>query len=63
MHPQRWILIVALSLAGAYLWLGGAFVGVTSRDVGAQAGDTLVAPPNAPGVSIATFASGCFWCT
>jgi len=28
-HPQRWILIVALALAGAYLWLTGAFVGLT----------------------------------
>jgi len=62
-HPQRWILIVALALAGAYLWLTGAFVGLTPRELAAQASDTLVTPPSKPGLAVATFASGCFWCT
>jgi len=60
-HPQRWILIVALSLAGSYVWLSGGFVAITS--IMAQQGGTAVQPPTDPGLAVATFASGCFWCT
>jgi peptide-methionine (S)-S-oxide reductase len=60
-HPQRWILFVALAVAVAYFWLAGGFVGVTSMRA-EQAGGTLQPPPQ-PGLAVATFASGCFWCT
>jgi len=30
MHPQRWILIAALAIAGGYVWLSGGFVGVVA---------------------------------
>ena len=60
MHPQRWILVTALALAAGYVWLIGGFVGITSMQ--AQGG-TVVQPPPKPGLAVATFASGCFWCT
>jgi peptide-methionine (S)-S-oxide reductase len=58
---QRWVLIAALSLAAGYVWLSGGFVGVTEMQ--AEQGDTLVRLPETPGLAVATFASGCFWCT
>lgn len=58
MHPQRWILMVALLLAGGYAWLSGAFVGIGPHAEAAQ-----TAAPQKPGTAVATFASGCFWCT
>ena len=61
MHPQRWLLMVALALATGYVWLSGSFVGMTSME--ARQGGTLVQPPEKPGLAVATFASGCFWCT
>ena len=60
MHPQRWLLITALVLATGYVWLSGSFVGMTSMD--AQGG-TAVQGPEKPGLAVATFAAGCFWCT
>ena len=60
MHPQRWILVTVIALAVGYLWLGGGFVGVTSIQAGQS---TLVNTPLKPGLAVATFASGCFWCT
>ena len=60
MHPQRWVLIAALALATGYLWLGGAFVGITAIEAGQS---TLVTQTPKPGTAVATFASGCFWCT
>jgi len=60
-HPQRWILVVALGLASGYVWLAGGFVGVGS--INAKQGGTAVQPPQKPGLAVATFASGCFWCT
>ena len=60
MRTHRWILIVALALAGGYSWLSGAFVGLgasPAEQVGAGA------PSVKPGLAVATFASGCFWCT
>ena len=61
MHPQRWLLMIALALATGYVWLSGGFVGMTSIE--ARQGGTLVQPPEKPGLAVATFASGCFWCT
>jgi len=61
MHPQRWLFLTALALATGYVWLSGGFVGITSMH--AQQGGTAVQPPEKPGLAVATFASGCFWCT
>lgn len=61
MHPQRWLLITALALAMGYVWLSGGFVGMASMH--AQQGGTVVQAPQKPGLAVATFASGCFWCT
>jgi peptide-methionine (S)-S-oxide reductase len=61
MHPQRWILIVALLIATGYVWLSGGFIGVVPMS--AQQDGTLVHAPDKPGLAVATFASGCFWCT
>jgi peptide-methionine (S)-S-oxide reductase len=61
MHPQRWLLIAALVLATGYVWLSGGFVGMTSMY--AQQGGTEVQGPEKPGLAVATFAAGCFWCT
>lgn len=61
MHPQRWLLVTALALATGYVWLSGGFVGITSMQ--AQQGGTAVPAPQKPGLAVATFASGCFWCT
>ena len=58
MHAQRWILVLALVLAGGYTWLSGAFVGVGSSS---QQGGTTA--PARKGQAVATFAGGCFWCT
>ena len=60
MRTHRWILIVALTLAGGYSWLSGAFVGLGASPV-RQVG--TAAAPVKPGLVVATFASGCFWCT
>src|SRR5688500_17466401 len=60
MHPQRWVLVAALALGTGYVWLGGGFVGITSIEAGQS---TLVTPTLKPGLAVATFASGCFWCT
>jgi methionine-S-sulfoxide reductase len=58
MHPQRWVLVAALALAGGYVWLSGGFVGLTSVEARQS---TLMQPPQ--NGLVATFASGCFWCT
>ncbi len=58
-HPQRWLLITALVLATGYAWLSGGFAGIAS----AQQGGTAVQAPQDPGLAMATFAAGCFWCT
>ena len=60
MHPQRWILVVALTLATGYVWLGGGFVGLTPVEARQS---VLQQPQLKPGQAVATFASGCFWCT
>jgi peptide-methionine (S)-S-oxide reductase len=60
MHPQRWVLVAALALATGYVWLSGGVVGLATLEAGQS---TLVTPPQKPGLAVATFASGCFWCT
>lgn len=62
MHPQRWILIVALVIACAYVWLRGGFVGVLEMNA-APNELSAAAQVERQGQAIATFASGCFWCT
>ena len=61
MHPQRWILVSALALATGYVWLSGGLVGIMSTHA-QQTGATAHTRPR-PGLAIATFAAGCFWCT
>jgi peptide-methionine (S)-S-oxide reductase len=60
MHPQRWVLVAALALATGYVWLSGGFVGLTTIEARQS---TLLEPQLKPGQAVATFASGCFWCT
>jgi peptide-methionine (S)-S-oxide reductase len=63
MYRQRWILIVGVLLATAFVWLRGGFVGAASAFAQQPRNGTLVTPPTQPGLAVATFASGCFWCT
>jgi peptide-methionine (S)-S-oxide reductase len=60
MHPQRWVLVAALALATGYVWLSGGFAGIATIEAGQS---TLLQPELKPGLAVATFASGCFWCT
>jgi peptide-methionine (S)-S-oxide reductase len=60
MHPQRWVLVAALALATGYVWLSGGLVGIATIEAGQS---TLLQPELKPGQALATFASGCFWCT
>ena len=62
MHPQRWILIAALVLAAGYVWLRGGFVGVLDN-AAPTAAIAAMAQAEQQGQAVATFASGCFWCT
>lgn len=48
-------------MATGYVWLSGGFVGITSMQ--AQQGGAAVPAPQKPGLAVATFAAGCFWCT
>ena len=62
MHTQRWILLAAVVMAIAYAWLRGGFVGM--MDTGARTPAAApVSQAEGQGQSVATFASGCFWCT
>ena len=61
MHPQRWILVSALALATGYVWLSGGLVGIMSTH--AQQAETAAQARPRPGLAVATFAAGCFWCT
>jgi len=60
MHRQRWVLVAALALATGYVWLSGGFVGLITVEARQS---TLLKPQLTPGQAVATFASGCFWCT
>jgi peptide-methionine (S)-S-oxide reductase len=63
MHPQRWILVAALLVAVGYVWLRGGFVGILEIGAAPTAAVAAVADLEQQGQAIATFASGCFWCT
>ncbi len=63
MHPQRWILVTALTMAAAYVWLSGGFVGITHINAAPTAVAAPVSQVEQQGRAVATFASGCFWCT
>jgi peptide-methionine (S)-S-oxide reductase len=63
MHPQRWILLAALVLATGYVWLRGGFIGILEINAAPTAAIAAVAQAEPPGQAVATFASGCFWCT
>ena len=60
MHLQRVILIVPVVLALGFIWLRGGFVGVIDPGPAPALGDAV---PASGERAIATFASGCFWCT
>ena len=63
MHRQRWILLAALVIALAYVWLRGGFVGVLDTSAARVPDVAPVSQVQGQGQSVATFASGCFWCT
>jgi peptide-methionine (S)-S-oxide reductase len=72
MTTQRWILVVGVVFAVAFVWLRGGFVGLGSsgerRSAPTAAQESPSAANGAParaegGLARATFASGCFWCT
>ncbi|HEY5619107.1 MAG TPA: peptide-methionine (S)-S-oxide reductase MsrA [Vicinamibacterales bacterium] len=63
MHPQRWILLAALVIAVAYVWLRGGFVGITEMNAAPAQAVAPVSQVEGQGQAVATFASGCFWCT
>ena len=64
MHPQRWILIVALALATGYVWLIGGFIGLADvrSDAATRETESLDVIQQ-KGFQVATFAGGCFWST
>jgi peptide-methionine (S)-S-oxide reductase len=66
MRSHRLILIVAVILGIGYFWLRGGFVGLgaSAQAPAAAASRSQGEPsPRADGYVLATFASGCFWCT
>jgi peptide-methionine (S)-S-oxide reductase len=60
MHRQRLIFVIAVVIAVAYVWLRGGFIGMMEMNA---AQGTPPAPQEQSGQAVATFASGCFWCT
>jgi peptide-methionine (S)-S-oxide reductase len=56
MRSHRVILIVGVILGLGYFWLRGGFIGLGAEQA-AQA------PARPDGYLVATFSSGCFWCT
>jgi peptide-methionine (S)-S-oxide reductase len=63
MHPQRVIFVTAVVIAVAYVWLRGGFVGIMEMDAAQGAQQTPASQGEQQGQAVATFASGCFWCT
>jgi peptide-methionine (S)-S-oxide reductase len=55
-HRQPIILLAAVLAGLGYAWLRGGFVGLASSP------SPGVAHAERPGVDVATFAAGCFWC-
>ena len=63
MRSHRAILIAAVLISVAYVWLRGGFVGVGAAGAeAAAAGPAEQAPERKPGLQKATLAAGCFWC-
>ena len=63
MHAQRLILIAGIVIAVGYVWLRGGFVGIGETIAPGEPPPALAAATVPEGFAIATFASGCFWCT
>lgn len=63
MHPQRWVLLVAVAIGAIYAWLSGALVSVTTVGAAPPIAAAQAAAPRTDGLELATFAAGCFWCT
>lgn len=64
MRSHRAILLVAVIIGIGYFWLRGGFVGVGAELGAEQAPQAAAQPsPRTDGYVLATFASGCFWCT
>ena len=66
MRSHRLILASAIVLALGYVWLRGGFIGLGAAAPAEQtAASSQGAEPaaRADGNAVATFASGCFWCT
>ena len=63
MRSHRLILIVAILLGTGYFWLRGGFVGIGASAAPAAAAQAQGDTPRPDGYVLATFASGCFWCT
>jgi peptide-methionine (S)-S-oxide reductase len=63
MRSHRLILIVAILLGTGYFWLRGGFVGIGAAVAPAAAAQAQGDAPRPDGYVLATFASGCFWCT
>lgn len=61
MRSHRLILVVAVMLGIGYAWLRGGFVGVGAEPAPQAA--AAQPSPRTDGYVLATFASGCFWCT
>ena len=63
MRSHRAILIAAVLISVAYVWLRGGFVGVGAAGAERAVADPAAqAPERKPGVQKATLAAGCFWC-
>jgi peptide-methionine (S)-S-oxide reductase len=64
MRNHRTILIAAVVISLAYVWLHGGFAGVGAADMGGggAGSEKQQAPSGTPGLQKATLAAGCFWC-
>ena len=65
MRSHRLILVVAILIGAGYFWLRGGFIGLGAAT---QAPATVARVQGEPaartdGYMVATFSSGCFWCT
>ena len=60
MRSHRIILVVAVIIGLGYFWLKGGFVGLGAAPAPQAASQSAA---RADGYQVATFASGCFWCT
>jgi peptide-methionine (S)-S-oxide reductase len=69
MRAHRWILALAVLLAGGYVWLSGGFPRLDRSEptrattAPAVVAATQPAATTTDGRARAIFASGCFWCT